>query len=84
MTGNSGSSSNAAERDLQTALKRVTAEHLQQQNVNKAMSNRIMRLEKEATDERRRRIELEAKLSTLGGLRSGKADSSVQRSLEEV
>lgn len=65
---NNGSAqdSSAVVRDLQKTLKKVQAEHLQQQNVNKAMSNKIMRLEKEATDERRRRVELESQLSNMG------------------
>ena len=52
-----------SEREMQSQIKKLTTQFVQQQNLNKIMAGKLLALEKQAADERKRRMEVESQLS---------------------
>lgn len=69
--------SSIAEQDLQMQLKKLSDDHRQQEKMNKAMSKKIMDLEKTANDEKKRRVQLEDKINNMSGKGTGISQGTV-------
>lgn len=69
--------SSMAEKDLQMQLKKLSDDHRQQEKMNKAMSRKLMDLEKTANDEKKRRVQLEDKINSMGGKGTGISQGTV-------
>ncbi len=79
-TSGAAFASSTSEREMQSQIKKLTQQNVQQQNLNKIMAGKLLALEKTANDERKKRQEVEAQLSA----QSAGAPSSVQRQLNDV